>query len=257
MEVMQVSNRTLTSISLQNIPSDSTKIRSVLGGWLYAYELPPPPLVPPTPRSDSPDEVKRQLKVEEVRRERALSIHKLEEEKKRAVVARVTFYQPGSHDTELESHGMESESHDVQDRLPNTVPSADDTEPGSHDEATGSHDMQDGSHDQVADMEDGTQIEAIGSHDQEDSMEVSGEIEVLQDESVAGGVVTGTEVTANNGLEDSDGFVFAVHRRNVSHYPFPHYTHTLSHSPTHTHTHQHTHSTPWNSILFHVRKIVQ
>ena len=105
---------------------------------------------------------------------------------------------------------METESHVVEDRLNNVVPSSHDMEPGSHDEATRSHDMQDVSHDVVADK---MEVEAVGLHDREDSIEV---LEALQEKGVAGGVATGTEVTSNGGLEESDGFVFAVHRKNVS-----------------------------------------
>lgn len=62
----------------QSWPSDTTKIRSVLGGWLYAYELPSPPPVPTTRRSDSPDEMARREKLERVNRERTLSMKKVE-----------------------------------------------------------------------------------------------------------------------------------------------------------------------------------
>ncbi len=66
----------LAHTHIQSIPSDSTKIRSVLGGWLYGYEIPPAPTVTPTSRADSPDEPSRVAKVNEVRRERAMSVNR-------------------------------------------------------------------------------------------------------------------------------------------------------------------------------------
>ena len=54
---------------------DTTKIRSVLGGWLYAYEMPEPPPVQPTPRADSPDEQARANKVAHLKMERTMSMN--------------------------------------------------------------------------------------------------------------------------------------------------------------------------------------
>lgn len=73
---------------LQNWPSDTTKIRSVLGGWLYAYELPPSSLLPPTRRSDSPDEILRKHQLQKVKRERTLSLQKAEESRAKAAKVR-------------------------------------------------------------------------------------------------------------------------------------------------------------------------
>ena len=66
---------------------DKTKIRNALGGWLYAYELPPPSQVPTMQRSESLDEIDRQMRLQKVRRERTLSLKHAE--KSRKVAARV------------------------------------------------------------------------------------------------------------------------------------------------------------------------
>ena len=72
----------------QSFPADRTKIRSVLGGWLYAYETPGPPPVPPTTRSESPDEIHHRRKLKQLRRERTLSMKKIGLEKEKASKAR-------------------------------------------------------------------------------------------------------------------------------------------------------------------------
>ena len=56
----------------------------MLGGYLYAFEIPPPPPVRPTSRSDSPDEVQRQLKKMKIERERTLSLKGAHEERLKA-----------------------------------------------------------------------------------------------------------------------------------------------------------------------------
>ncbi len=66
---------------LQNWPSDSTKIRSVLGGWLYAYELPSASLLPTTCRSDSPDDLLRRHHLKKVNRERTMSLKQIGDSK--------------------------------------------------------------------------------------------------------------------------------------------------------------------------------
>ena len=74
---------------------DSTKIRNVLGGWLYAYELPDPALIPTTRRSDSPDEISRKRNLNRVKRERTLSIKQVEEERSKAAKVREKLARDG------------------------------------------------------------------------------------------------------------------------------------------------------------------
>ena len=76
------------SYFVQNWPSDTTKIRSVLGGWLYAYELPVSSLLPTVRRSDSPDEILRKEQLRKVDRQRTLSLKHVEESKAKAARVR-------------------------------------------------------------------------------------------------------------------------------------------------------------------------
>ena len=55
---------------------------------MYAYELPSPPPLPTTTRSESPDEIRRQRKFDQLKRQRTLSIKKIHEEKDKAARAR-------------------------------------------------------------------------------------------------------------------------------------------------------------------------
>ena len=55
---------------------------------MYAYEIPGPPPLPPTTRSESPDEIRRQRKFNQLKRQRTLSIRKIHEEKDKAARAR-------------------------------------------------------------------------------------------------------------------------------------------------------------------------
>lgn len=68
----------------QNWPNDTTKIRNVLGGWLYAYELPSEALLPTVRRSDSPDELVRQEKLQQVKRQRTLSLKEIKNSRAKA-----------------------------------------------------------------------------------------------------------------------------------------------------------------------------
>lgn len=78
----------LRSFSLQSFPSDNTKIRSVLGGWLYAYEIPEPPPLVPVAAPDSPDEMLRRRRLSELRAERTLSLKQTAETREKAARAR-------------------------------------------------------------------------------------------------------------------------------------------------------------------------
>lgn len=148
----------------QSLPADTTKIRSVLGGSLYAFEIPPPPPVRPTSRSDSPDEVQRQLKKIKIERERTLSlkgaqVEKMKAEKAREKVARMRQ----SLDREDEAASIEQEEADDSDE-----------------------------HDGLAQISDG----------EEDHRPTVANATTLPGEPA--------------GMEESDGFVFAIHRRTVS-----------------------------------------
>lgn len=99
---------------LQSWPSDTTKIRSVLGGWLYAYELPETALLPTTQRADSPDELLRKQKLKKVNRARTLSLKHIGEARGKAAKVREKLArQPlGSHrerEGEGEGKGEEPE----------------------------------------------------------------------------------------------------------------------------------------------------
>lgn len=169
----------MTTSTFQSIPSDSTKIRSVLGGWLYAYEIPPASPVIPTSRADSPDEPRRQAKVIEVRRERAHSLLMIEEERKRARLAQANLL---SHDP-LAGSCDQRESRDIDTEAANE----------SHDLPQESCDLPDKSHDlPTADVQDAAPSNGVDSSP-----------------------LTAQE-TIISGLEGSDGFVFAFHRRMVS-----------------------------------------
>ena len=86
-------HRAPLSCAPQTFPSDGTKIRSVLGGWLYAYEIPQPPSLVPVAASDSPDEMIRRRRLDELRRERTLSLQHAEEAKEKAGRARARVEQ--------------------------------------------------------------------------------------------------------------------------------------------------------------------
>ena len=155
---------------LQSLPADTTKIRSVLGGYLYAFEIPPPPPVRPTSRSDSPDEVQRKLKKIKIERERTLSLKGAHEERVKAQrarekVARMKQEQQPSEETEGEPQIISME-----------VEEADDSD--QHDGLA-----------QISDTE--------GDHIPNPST----------------GPIPFQEPA---GMEESDGFVFAIHRRTVS-----------------------------------------
>lgn len=146
----------------QSLPADTTKIRSVLGGYLYAFEIPPPPPVRPTSRSDSPDEVQRKLKKIKIERERTLSLKGAQAERLKAQRARERVAKM--------QHGE-----NMEDEESMTVDDGD--EPDEHDGLA-----------QVSDEE-------------------------------GGGHSRGRDVLASPqpaGMEESDGFVFAIHRRTVS-----------------------------------------
>lgn len=147
------------SHTTQSLPADSTKIRSVLGGFLYAFEIPPPPPVRPTSRSDSPDEVQRQLKKIRIERERTLSLKGAEVERMKAQKAREKVVQmQQSLEREVEPVVIDQEEADDSDE---------------HDGLA-----------QISDAEEDHRTSALP-------------IEAA-------------------GMEESDGFVFAVHRRTVS-----------------------------------------
>ena len=195
----------------QSIPSDSTKIRSILGGWLYAYETPPALTVAPTSRADSPDEVRRQQKVAEVRRERAMSLHTMQEERKRAKIAQANFL---SHDNELESQnvvpimssGDSPESHD-------NKPESYDMEAESMevDSPNQSHDNEPESHD----MDTAPAIESQGTEVVSPDQEVGSSAESAKAPTVDQPSYPEPMEVVSSGLEGSDGFVFAIHRRMV------------------------------------------
>ena len=67
---------------------DTTKIRSILGGWLYAYETPEPPPLQSIPRADSPDEQARVSKVHHLKYQRTMSMHQSKGLKEAAKQAR-------------------------------------------------------------------------------------------------------------------------------------------------------------------------
>ena len=206
--------QSLTCVNTQSIPSDSTKIRSILGGWLYAYETPPAQTVAPTSRADSPDEVRRQLKVAEVRRERAMSLHTMQEERKRAKIAQANFL---SHDKELGSQ-------DVETVLP--VTSSGDS-PESHDNKPESHDMEaesmevdspNQSHDsepESHDMDTAPATESQGTELLSPDQEVCSSAESAKAPTVGQPSYPEPMDVVSSGLEGSDGFVFAIHRRMV------------------------------------------
>lgn len=148
----------------QSLPADSTKIRSVLGGFLYAFEIPPPPPVRPTSRSDSPDEVQRQLKKIKIERERTLSLKGAQVERIKAQRAREKVARM--------QQSMEREDEVVAEEKEE----ADDSD----------------EHDGLAQISD-------GEEDRRPTVEC---VSVLPAEAA--------------GMEESDGFVFAVHRRTVS-----------------------------------------
>ena len=68
---------------------DTTKIRNVLGGWLYAYELPPSPQIPNTDRSESPDEVERQKYLQRLHRDRTMCMTQSQAEDESHMTSRV------------------------------------------------------------------------------------------------------------------------------------------------------------------------
>ena len=154
----------------QSLPADTTKIRSVLGGYLYAFEIPPPPPVRPTSRSDSPDEVQRKLKKIKIERERTLSLKGAQAERLKAQRARekvakmqhsegVTKIAEGEGEGEGVMEVEEREEWDEHDGLAQVSEGEEETQP--------------------------TKREHFSS-----------------------------PMTA--GMEESDGFVFAIHRRTVS-----------------------------------------
>ena len=149
---------------IQSLPADSTKIRSVLGGFLYAFEIPPPPPVRPTSRSDSPDEVQRQLKKIKIERERTLSLKGAQMERMKAQKAREKVSQMKQSKAREDAAEKEEEADDSDE----------------HDGLA-----------QISDVE-------------EDHRPTVDRASVLPVEAA--------------GLEESDGFVFAVHRRIVSYY---------------------------------------
>lgn len=152
------------SHNTQSLPADSTKIRSVLGGFLYAFEIPPPPPVRPTSRSDSPDEVQRQLKKIKIERERTLSLKGAQVERIKAQRAREKVAQMQL-STEIEDEAVAVEKEGADD----------------YDE-----------HDGLAQISDG----------EEDHRPTVERVSLVPVEAA--------------GMEESDGFVFAVHRRTVS-----------------------------------------
>ena len=179
----------------QSIPSDSTKIRSMLGGWLYAYEIPPAPTLTPTARADSPDEARRVAKVTEVRRERAMSLHTIEEERKRARLAQANLSSSVSHDT---THTDDVEIQAVDATPPDDAPpsnTATDTPPSN------------------------TATDAHPSNTATDTPPNDASVESPDIESVSPDLVARRPQSPEpprSGLEGSDGFVFAFHRRTVS-----------------------------------------
>ena len=95
---------------MQNWPSDTTKIRNVLGGWLYAYELPTNALLPTSRRSDSPDEILRVQKLKKVKRERTLSLKHIEQTRQKAARVREKLTREGlrgASRSEGEGEGLE------------------------------------------------------------------------------------------------------------------------------------------------------
>ena len=152
----------------QSLPADTTKIRSVLGGYLYAFEIPPPPPVRPTSRSDSPDEVQRKLKKIKIERERTLSLKGAQAERLKAQRAREKVAKMQQSE-EVSKTAAEGEGvMDVEE------------EREEWDE-----------HDGLAQVSDGEE-----------------ETPPTKREHFS------PQMTA--GMEESDGFVFAIHRRTVS-----------------------------------------
>lgn len=162
----------IVSMSFQSLPADTTKIRSVLGGYLYAFEIPPPPPVRPTSRSDSPDELQRQLKKIKIERERTLSLKGAHAERVKAKKARDKVAKmKREQDIEILPSWEPLESRPEQEE-------ADDSD----------------QHDGLAQISD-----AEGDHIPISSPDA---ITVPPDRPA--------------GMEESDGFVFAIHRRTVS-----------------------------------------
>ncbi len=147
---------------------------------MYAYEIPPAPTLTPTARADSPDEARRVAKVTEVRRERAMSLHTIEEERKRARLAQAN----------LSITDMEMDQA-VEATPPNPT---NDTPTGATPPNPTNDTPTDATHPDNA---------AVESPDIES---VSPDLVARRPQSPE----------LRSGLEGSDGFVFAFHRRTVS-----------------------------------------
>ena len=141
----------------------------MLGGYLYAFEIPPPPPVRPTSRSDSPDEVQRQLKKMKIERERTLSLKGVHEERLKAQRAREKVARMKQEQNMEETEG----------------------EP------------------QVISLE----PEEADDSDQHDGLAQISDTEGDHIPSPSAGPIPFQEPA---GMEESDGFVFAIHRRTVS-----------------------------------------
>lgn len=81
----------------------------MLGGWLYAYELPISSLLPTTRRSDSPDEVMRRKNLIKVKRERTLSLKQIEESRAKAARVREKLTREGLRGSTGTERGREDE----------------------------------------------------------------------------------------------------------------------------------------------------
>lgn len=237
----------------------------MLGGWLYAYEIPDTALLPVTRRSDSPDEIFRQQKLKIVKRQRTLSLKQIEES--RAKAARVK--------EKLTREGIRGGAGPEGEGL------SDGTATGEEDEETtlakrrkvGVEEL-----DQGSGVQDSVQLDESGMEQEKNVIEVGVEedvgvatggaeaeamvvggaegttvaVGVAEGAAVAVGVaegatvvVGGTEGTAvmdTRQLEDSDehcnrhqstsfqeAYVFAVHRRIVSLLTSQKKNHTISH----------------------------
>ena len=86
----------------------------MLGGWLYAYELPVTSLLPTTRRSDSPDEQMRRSKLDKVKRDRTLSLMHIEESRAKAARVRERLAREGLR-ARSETRGDEERGGEVSD----------------------------------------------------------------------------------------------------------------------------------------------
>ncbi len=176
----------------------------MLGGWLYAYEIPPAPTLTPTARADSPDEARRVAKVTEVRRERAMSLHTIEEERKRARLAQANLSI-----TDMGIQAVEATPLNPTDVTP---PNPADATPPNPTDAMSTDDTPPNLTDAMSTNDTHPNNASVESPD---ITSVSPDIESVSPDLVAR---RPQSPELRSGLEGSDGFVFAFHRRTVSAY---------------------------------------